>query len=110
MIGSKELCDRAGITHRQLLHWIERGYVTPTRGLGGCGTRYEWDEYAAVRVVRVARRVEWGMTPEAAARTEDPPLPAAPSTAVVVALAWTHRAVTAALADRLRTEQATAVT
>lgn len=99
MIGSKELCDQAGITHRQLLHWIERGYVTPTRGHGGYGTRYEWDEFAAARVIMVARRVEWGMTPEAAARTEDPKLPAAPSPVVVAAMVAGRRAVREALRD-----------
>lgn len=78
MIGAFEVCERAGISHRQLIYWIRRGYVSPTVGGVGPGTPLGFDWVAVSQVVRVADRVRWGMTPEAAARTIDPPLPEPP--------------------------------
>lgn len=78
-LSSREVCDLAGISHRTLLYWRGRGYVAPTFGGNGTGDPAWWGPYAADRVVAIAARVAWGMTPDAAARDTDPPLPDPPS-------------------------------
>jgi hypothetical protein len=77
-LSSREVCSYADISHRTLLYWRDRGYVAPTFGGNGTGDPAWWGPYAIERVVAIAERVAWGMTPEAAARHEDPPLPAPP--------------------------------
>jgi hypothetical protein len=61
------LCQVSGATFRQLDHWSRRGWLHP---IGGIGTGYSRDWPAdEVRVAKVmARLVNAGVSPEAAAR------------------------------------------
>lgn len=73
-----EIAKRVGITDRQLHTWILRGYFKLENPARGSGFRDVWTDSDIERLQAMADRVKWGMTLEAASRTEDPPLPAPP--------------------------------
>jgi len=78
-LSSDEVAEYAGITYRQLDHWLRRGYIPApgtTSGETGSGNRRRWTQAEADRVALMASLVGEGLTvPAAAARAA---LPAAP--------------------------------
>lgn len=72
---TSEVADAAGLMVRDVYLWVRRGWVVPTILGSGSGNRHRWSAYDMARVVAIAARLEWGMTPEAATREYDPPLP-----------------------------------
>jgi DNA-binding transcriptional MerR regulator len=65
MVGSLELARRAGITYRQLDHWLSIGLVWPSHPAHGSGTYVGWQEEDAAWVVAVGRLVNLGVAPHA---------------------------------------------
>lgn len=61
-LTSKQVCERAGITYRQLDYWVRSGYITPAVVIGeGYGGRRYWAKWqmAGVRGLKrtMARKV-----------------------------------------------------
>ena len=56
-LSSREVCERAGVTYRQLDNWARRGYVTPSLlEASGCGTARRWAPGDVARVLELAAR------------------------------------------------------
>ena len=72
--SSRELCDRARITYRQLDYWTRRGILTPdwtSQGerkpdpdsdSTGSGIRRVWPESETVKAVEMARMLDDGIS------------------------------------------------
>src|SRR5918995_1360595 len=56
---SREVCDLAAISHRQLDYAVDQGWFTPatTNGKIGSGHPFVWSEAETVKVMEVARMV-----------------------------------------------------
>lgn len=70
-----------GATKRQVDYWRTRGHIVPSgHSPRGSGEYAIWTGLDIRRIKRIVARVKWGLTLDAAARTEDPetPLPAPP--------------------------------
>lgn len=67
LIGSAELCLRAGCTYRQADFWVRCGYLYPARAAAGSGTQRLFTEAEADVATRMTRLVEAGLLPAAAA-------------------------------------------
>jgi DNA-binding transcriptional MerR regulator len=70
-LTSDEVAARAGITYRQLDHWVRREYVpapATNSGKPGSGNARCWTPAEASRVAAVATAVRAGFTVSAAAR------------------------------------------
>lgn len=52
-LSALDVCERAGITYRQLDYWIRTGAITPTQKANGSGTQRRFTEGDA-RAVRLA--------------------------------------------------------
>lgn len=68
MIGSFELCTRAGITTRQLHHWLAKGYISAVReDPAGTGYPLEFtpDDVEVARIMGLLTSA--GVLPAAAA-------------------------------------------
>lgn len=77
LMSTNELADETGVTARCIDYWRRCGYITPSgKNACGSGSRVLWTQEDAARVARISERIEWGMTPQAAARLVDPELPA----------------------------------
>ena len=73
---TSEVCDKTCATKRQLIFWVDRGYLTPQRrihGRTGPGNPFEWSDLDVAVINRAMRRQAWGMTVEASFRAVDPP-------------------------------------
>jgi hypothetical protein len=69
---SAQVADLAGITYRQLDHWIRSGYLRPAgRALARCDG-HDWDTGSIRDAVTLAGLVRLGFTPAAAARLVTP--------------------------------------
>jgi DNA-binding transcriptional MerR regulator len=65
MASTSELLD-LGLSKRQVVHWVDRGYLTPSNGRPGQGVHLTF-EPAEVEVARImALLVGAGFTPKAA--------------------------------------------
>jgi DNA-binding transcriptional MerR regulator len=56
LLSSAEMCERAGVTYRQLDNWARKGYVTPAQPAAGCGTQRRWSGDELDRVRELAAR------------------------------------------------------
>jgi hypothetical protein len=61
---SREVCDLAAISYRQLDYAVDQGWFAPatTDGKMGSGHHRVWSEAEAVKVVEVARMVRAGIS------------------------------------------------
>jgi hypothetical protein len=59
---------RAGITYRNLDHWVRRGWLHPEHVGRGPGSRRHWPTHEQQVAALMARCVNIGMTPALAAR------------------------------------------
>lgn len=64
-VSTADVADKAGISYRQLDHWIRRGYVDVAGE--GSGSRREWTPEKVRRAVRIAVLVRAGYRLDAAA-------------------------------------------
>lgn len=76
-----DVCRLAGISHRELDHWISTGrfIASGPPSSGGPGNHRTFTMADVYRLRAVKARREWGMELDAAFRTVDPPLPAPPA-------------------------------
>jgi len=73
---SKQVCACTGVTYRQLDLWQRTGRITPTlQDAEGSGTVRLWTAADVQYIAAVVERLDWGMTLDAAFRTDDPPVP-----------------------------------
>lgn len=73
---TSEVCNKTGATKRQLIFWVDRGYLTPrrrTQGSTGPGNPFEWSNVDVATINRAMHRQGWGLTVEASFRMVDPP-------------------------------------
>jgi hypothetical protein len=67
-VGSMDLAQRIGVTHRQLNYWVLKGYLTPDGGVTGTGNQH-WFSGTEVRVAYdLAALANAGVKPEIAAK------------------------------------------
>lgn len=72
-----EVAALTGLSARQLDYYMRAGAITPSIEVGrGSGHIHRWSDDDVTHLRAVAARIAWGMTPEAALRPHDPPLPA----------------------------------
>jgi hypothetical protein len=65
--SSKELCQRAGITPRQMDHWQRRGWIRPfDRTSQGSGVPMEWPTLALKKATLMGRLGRTGIGPQRA--------------------------------------------
>lgn len=64
---STQVCEIAGITYRQLDHWLHRNYVTPGRHLTGSGSRRGFTTDEVRHIAIMGRLVRDGIDPQVAA-------------------------------------------
>lgn len=76
--STAEVAAALDITEMRLLRLVKAGTITPAVPPAGPGSRVRWSDPDVAEVARIVARIDWGMTPEAAARRVDPPLPAPP--------------------------------
>lgn len=62
-MSSEDVCDKAGVTYRQLDHWSAQGYVRPSLSehRAGQGVPHRWSETDAEEVAVVAELLRLGM-------------------------------------------------
>jgi MerR HTH family regulatory protein len=71
---TKNIARKAGISVRQLNTWVHKGLVTPSHAIGfGSGVRWWWSEEDLMLLQSIKERIDWGMRPAGAARTDEPP-------------------------------------
>ena len=71
-----EVCQMTGATYRQLDYWTRNGLISPSvQSALGSGAVRLWAVSDVDKIATVVARINWGMTVEAAFRTDDPPLP-----------------------------------
>lgn len=77
MCSTSKAAERAGVTYRQLDHWVSTGLIAPTfrAGPSGLGAVRGWTDDDVEAARRVGARLAWGMTLDAAFRLTDPPVP-----------------------------------
>lgn len=54
--STRQVCDAAGVTYRQLDYWVRRGLIAPSiRNASGSGSRRDWSSHdlAIVRILGV---------------------------------------------------------
>jgi hypothetical protein len=74
--STPEVEHRTGFTKRIIHYLIERGIVEPSFHRGeGSGDPHIWSYDDIKKLRRAKKRIEWGMTTDAAFREEDPPFP-----------------------------------
>lgn len=69
------VADAAGLVYTRLFRWVESGRLMPSIYREGSGASWGWSDNDLAYVTRIARRLAWGMTLDAAFRDDDPPLP-----------------------------------
>lgn len=64
------------LTYRQLAWWVSTDRIVPSgeKALGS-GYHHLWTGSDVRKLRRIARRIAWGMTLDAAMRDTDPPMP-----------------------------------
>lgn len=60
--------DVCGITYRQLDYWVRQGYIKPKPGATGTGHTRDFSDHEIAVAARMARLIDRGFTPKAAAR------------------------------------------
>lgn len=73
--STAEVAAALDVTTRRLHLLITAGHLTPQIAPTGPGSRIRWSDQDLAEARRIIARIDWGMTPAAAARTIDPPLP-----------------------------------
>lgn len=74
--STKQVADELDVTVIRLHRLVKAGHITPAGTAEGSGSRIRWSDQDLAEARRIIARIDWGMTPEAAARRSDPPLPA----------------------------------
>jgi len=79
-VTTSELCALSGCSYRQIDAWTRSGRIAPAvQGAAGSGSVRLWTDADVARVTAVVQRIAWGMTVDAAFRTDDPaPVPTPP--------------------------------
>lgn len=64
-MNSREVCERAGVSYRQLDFWARRGWIG-FEGGGGTGRSREFTSVQVDHIIRMSRLVKAGMYPNKA--------------------------------------------
>lgn len=76
-LTSAEVVQFTGASYRQLDYWTRTGRIEPSIATPvDSGTVRWWSQDDADRIAVAVARIQWGMTVDAALRSDDPPLPA----------------------------------